>query len=496
MDAARYAKRPLAKSEDFYPQLVRALEKHRGKGLWVHFTDIPKIGIRPSISHKDPVGIYLFPLDHIADEFSRYHHWAFRRYMFVCRVSAGNVLDLSTVTATDMESALAALGVQGEPEARSGEPGEKLWRALDEAAREGGEWGTKRGMAFRRILKRLGYDAVRDPGTGTIHSNEPDQFLVLDLTDIEVVEMVETTTRPYDADAYYRDPKYPFRGRSTKPAVELLRSLSAAAGLSPGRVGSQGKGSWELAAEDAEGNKIRLGEELLTSGSADYVSFRVKFSASWHSDGRQVYERGDGPHGHGYEFEMRSEYGEVVAPFASQLKAKMEQLPPDDTSYVEEPLREIARALGGAKVSTTSPVRGEMAKRIGTAELRVFLGFEHPESSHRAEMPSYDVSGVVKLPKAPEWGDQIAIDPSFGHDIEPIPADGVVSGVLEGLPVWLEGVLEAHFPEGDARYDHIRRHTRPVIDLLASPAPPTLASRYHAACVKFSVTDARGRRRG
>jgi len=492
--AAWHASR-LAGSEDFYPQLVHALERHRGKDLWVHFTDIPKIGIRPSISHKDPVGIYLFPLDHIADEFSRYHHWAFRRYMFVCRVDAGSVLDLSAVTAAETESALAALGVQEEPEARPVEPGTKLWKALDEAARKGGEWGTKRGMAFRRILKRLGYDAVRDPGTGTIHSNEPDQFLVLDLADIEVVEMVETTTRPYDADAYYRDPKYPFRGRSTKPAVELLRSLAAAASLNPGRVGSQGKGAWELAAEDAEGNKIRLGEELLTSGSADYVSFRAKFSASWHSGGRQVYERGDGPHGHGYEFEMRSEYAEVVAPFASQLKAKMEQLPPDDTSYVEGPLREIARALGGAKVSTTSPVRGEVAKRIGAAELRVFLGFEHPESSYRAEEPSYDVGGVVKLPKASKWGDQVVIDPSFGHDIEPIPADKVVSDVLEGLPAWLEGVLEAHFPEGDARYDHIRRHTRPVIDFLASSSAPTLASRYHAACVKFSA-DARGRRKG
>lgn len=490
MDAATHARRLLAKAGDFYPQLVNALEKHRGKGLWVHFTDIPKIGIRPSISHKDPVGIYLFPLDHIADEFSRYHHWAFRRYMFVCRVSAGSVLDLSSVTAADAESALAEAGVEEGSQAWSaaylhgdGSPGGRLWKALDEASRQGGEWGTKRGMAFRRILRRLGYDAVRDPGMGIIHSNEPDQFLVLDLDDIEVVEMVETTTRPYDADAYYRDPKYPFRGRSTKPAVELLRALAAATGLSPVRVKSHGKGSWGIVAEDARGNRIGLWEELHTSGSADYISFRVKFSADWHSDGRQVYEKGDGPHGGGYEFDVRSDYGEVVAAFAAQLRSKMKQVPPDDASHVEGPLREIARALGGAKVSVESPVRGTLVKRLGPSELRVFLGFEHPESSHRAEEPSYDVGGVVRLPKVSRWSDQLAIDPSFGHDIEPIPADRVVAEVLEGLPTWLEGVLETHFPEGDARYDHIRKHTLPVIESLSGLG--MTAGRYHTAFVKF-----------
>ncbi len=86
MDTATHARRILAKAGDFYPQLVSALSRHEGQGLWVHFTDVPKIGIQPNPAHKDPVGIYLFPLDHISGAFDKYHHWAFRKYMFVCRV--------------------------------------------------------------------------------------------------------------------------------------------------------------------------------------------------------------------------------------------------------------------------------------------------------------------------------------------------------------------------------------------------------------------------
>ena len=482
MGAAAQARQLLAKAEHFYPQLLSALARHKGEGLWAHFTDVPKIGIRTSPAHKDPVGIYLFPLDHIADKFDRYHHWAFRKYMFVCRVSASATLDLSAVTDAETESMLERIGVEGETPRRDDPPGRRLWSALDEAAREGGEWGAKRGMAFRRLLHRLGYDAVRDPGMGVIHSNEPDQLLALDPGDIDVVEMVETTTRPYDADAYYRDPKYPFRGRSTKPAVEILKALAAAVGLEPVRVRSLGKGSWALLTKDAEGNEVRLSEELLTSGSADYVSFRAKFSATWHSDGRQMYEHGEGPHGHGYEFGVRSDYGEVAAPFAKQLGAKMSKTPPDDTSHVEKPLREIAEALGGAKVSATSPVRGTLRKKIGPSELRVSLGFEHPESSWRAKEPSYDVSGVVALPKG--GFSDIVINPSFGQNIEPIPADTVVEEVVAGLPRWLDDILEKHFPEGDAKYNHVRRYTKAVVtSLLAGAGKRAVAasSRYHAA---------------
>jgi len=106
MNAIACAKRLLARTEDFYPQLVHALEKHRGKGLWVHFTDVPKVGIKTNPAHKDPVGVYFFPLDHIADSFDRYHHWAFRKYVFVCRVDASRILDLSSVTAEEADSAI------------------------------------------------------------------------------------------------------------------------------------------------------------------------------------------------------------------------------------------------------------------------------------------------------------------------------------------------------------------------------------------------------
>ncbi len=480
----------LAEAGDFYPQLVSALERNRGRGFWIHFSDIPKIGIRPNSTHKDPVGIYFFPLDHIASDFSKYHHWAFRKYMFVCRVDATNVLNLSTVTEGDAESMLTEAGVEEGSHAWSaGSPGGRLWRALDEAARSGGEWGSSRGMAFRRLLKGFGYDAVRDPGTGTIHGNEPDQLVVLDPSDIEVVEMVKTTTKPHDADAYYRDPKYPFHGRSSKPALELLQSLASAVGLKSGRMSSYGKGLWTMRAKDGDGNEIRLSEELHTSGAADYVSFRVNFSASWYSDGEQAYEASDGLHGHGFDFDVHSDYGEVVAPFAEQLRDKLADIPMDDTSHVEKPLRKIADAIGGAKVSLESPVRGTLTKKIKGSELRVSLSFEHPESSHRTVEPSYDISGVVVLPRS-SVGD-MSINPSFGHDIEQIPAPNIVGDVVNGLPQWIREVMETHFPAADARYDHIRRHTAPVLKFLDSRLAPARAAGYHRVAALVSRPFAR-----
>ncbi|MBW2561783.1 MAG: hypothetical protein JRE40_13140 [Deltaproteobacteria bacterium] len=87
------------------------------------------------------------------------------------------------------------------------------------------------------------------------------------------------------------------------------------------------------------------------------------------------------------------------------------------------------------------------------------------------------------LPKVSQWSDQVAINPDFGQDIDPIPEANVVEEAVAGLPRWLDDILEKHFPEGDARYDHVRRYTKSVVtSLLAGAGQRALAaSRYHMA---------------
>lgn len=470
----------LARAEDYYPQLVGALEKYRGRGLWVHFSDIPKIGVHPRPPHRDPSGIYLFPLDHVAERWHHYTHWAFRPYMFVCRVAGGMTLDLSALTHESVDGMLDSLGL--EKDVMGGKsPAERLWGTLKQEAHKGSR--GQQNTAFRRLILRLGFDMVLDPGGAVIHSNEPDQLLVLSPGAINVVELVEATTRRHDgADDYYANPKYPFYGRSAKPAVELLLALARALRLKPGRVRSHGKGSWSLAAEDASGNLVQLAEQLVRSGTVDYKSFRAAFTASWYSGGRQVDVGGRGQDDY-RDFDIHTGYDDAVAPFAGKALSRMAEVPPDDTSHVEEPLRGIAAALGGAKVALASPVRGSIAKRIGASELRLWLSFEHPESSwRRPEVPSYGVDGALALPKGGGPLD-IAINPSFGQYLEPIPAPEVVGEVVARLPEWLEGVLERNFPAGDARYDFVRRHTLHAIEFLRQWANPlaVAASRYHRA---------------
>jgi hypothetical protein len=466
----------LAKAEDYYPQLVGALEKYRGRGLWVHFSDIPKIGVNPRPPHRDPSGVYLFPLDHVAERWHHYTHWAFRPYMFVCRVAGGRALDLSALTHDSVDGMLDSLGLEKDVMGRRS-PAERLWGTLEQEAHKAGKQNT----AFRRLILRLGFDMVRDPGGAVIHSNEPDQLLVLSPGAISVVELVEATTRRQDgADGYYANPKYPFYGRSAKPAVELLFALARAMRLKPGRVRSHGKGSWSLSAEDGSGNLVQLAEHLVRSGTVDYKSFRAAFTASWYSGGRQADVGGRGPDDY-RDFDIHTGYDDAVAPFAGKALSRMAEMPPDDASHVEGQLRGIAAALGGAEVTLASPVRGSIAKRIGASELRLWLSFEHPESSwRRPEVPSYAVDGALALPKGGGSLD-IVINPSFGQYLEPIPAPEVVGEVVARLPEWLEGVLERNFPAGDARYDFVRRHTLHAIEFLRRANPLARAAGYRRA---------------
>ena len=67
LGAAAETVRRTAAVEDIYRGVKTVIEKYKGKGLFARFSDVPKIGIRPSTEHHDPYGVYFYPVDWLAE---------------------------------------------------------------------------------------------------------------------------------------------------------------------------------------------------------------------------------------------------------------------------------------------------------------------------------------------------------------------------------------------------------------------------------------------
>ena len=390
-----YTRVTTAEAEHYYPQLVRTLNKYRGQGLWIHFSDVAKIGINTRPSHSDPHGIYFFPLDHIADNFGQNSYWLFRPYFFVCRVTPKNPVDLATIQEEEVNQRLQQQNIQRQkariPSNGQYAPGRDLWHSVEKRVEDDPQLnsGTGYGMPFRKQWTQMGVDAIIDSGSASIHSNEPNQMIVLDSSIIQVLEMGQTNAKQRVHDDTYSNPHYPFYAKNTRPGLEIMNALVQAVGLKPAGTPKRGKhGYWTVEGTDEKGNKIELLGQLGRSGAVDYQSFRVTFSARWHSAGEGVWYTDPKPNSSWGESESQSfnistPYPEIVAGFAQRLRQEMQKFPPDDTSYVEKPLEAIGQKIGG-EVKPQSPARGYVTRKFDGHEVIVNLYYEKAKGGYEA----------------------------------------------------------------------------------------------------------------
>lgn len=226
---------------DWYDQspLTDILRKYQGKGLYIHFTNgapnrfatvdgkptddsrnVAKIGINPVMglsqaakadrgvyaSHKDPIGVYLYPVDFLLSGTERLRrgqqYGTDMRFFFIVKVEGSrNGIDLRWVTEAEIEALAVRNGWQDELYAFKAMspadqakhlphyynpqyPGSFLWHFLDRLVKDGK-------ISWNKALK--GVDYIRDPGLAIIHSNEPDQMLVINPRLIKVVDSGENT---------------------------------------------------------------------------------------------------------------------------------------------------------------------------------------------------------------------------------------------------------------------------------------------------------------
>jgi hypothetical protein len=150
-------------------------------GLWVHYTNVNKLGVNPQQFHQDPAGIYLFP-----KEFEvKGHIWKEKKFKIIVSIKPDiSILDLAKITKQDMQEILDKLGIKYH---------EDVFKDVD-------EWwehlkgyysltGKKLAGKWNKDFRSLGYDAIFDD-TGSIHTNEI-QLLVLN-PNVLKVEDVET----------------------------------------------------------------------------------------------------------------------------------------------------------------------------------------------------------------------------------------------------------------------------------------------------------------
>jgi hypothetical protein len=471
-----------AAAEHFYPQLIGRLRKYHGKGLWIHFSDVAKLGINTTPSHRDPTGIYFFPLDHIADNFDQYSHWSFRRYFFVCKVNAKNPVNLSTLNEQEADKHLQSLNIPKVPASLGKNeqplPGRDLWNSIEHPLENSTDQQNSNGrynVPFRSQFQKLGIDAIIDNGSSIIHSNEPNQMIVLDPSIIQVVEMVEANTNTRGGVAtnsdneYYKNKKYPFYSQNTKPVIELLNSLSSSLSLTPdGSPRGMGKGNWILKAKDQKGNGISLSITMRRSGAVDFKSFRMEFMASWYSAGKHMsfndYEDSGSFRRNAYDFNIHSPYDDAIAAVSEKLKKQLTASPMDDRSFVKEPIQLLAKAIGSNEIKTESPVSACVSKTIGGTKLTIWLDY-------REEKGGLQVHGNAKVPETYVYPTYPLTFGTYGSNEEAVfQLKDIPAGVLANVNSQLKDIMAKHFSTPSGANQYIASKMQPVFAFLAGNA--------------------------
>ena len=197
--------------EDYYVEFFAKLKSYPGD-VYVHFTDgvtdnipkgaieQPKIGINPRNKggyYGDPTGVYAFPRDYVLSDLGVNHFFYSKKYIYIIQLKPGQrILNLTTITLPEAEGVAANLGLTYEFAAtarmNSGkEPGKILWTTFIDNYKKnkGGN------AAFNNAVRRAGYDAIVDDGSGIIHHNEKNQIAILNPRGYRVLDMMKNPIR-------------------------------------------------------------------------------------------------------------------------------------------------------------------------------------------------------------------------------------------------------------------------------------------------------------
>ena len=175
---------------------------------FVSFTSIEKLGVNPRSPYKTPIGVYAYPTSYVYKEIGdRSTTWlpfaGDKPYANFFKLSnSANVIISSTFKKHEYEEYLERLAqkfgfdeVEDLKYAASDESYVKtrfgfLWYVTYKLSSKYGKNGP---VAWNKIMRDLGIDAMIDDDSGTIHENEPTQIVIFNVRIIEVIDRVRNT---------------------------------------------------------------------------------------------------------------------------------------------------------------------------------------------------------------------------------------------------------------------------------------------------------------
>lgn len=201
--------------KEVHSALFAGLEKYSGQDKYVHFSNINKIGINPNKSHKDPHGIYFYPLQYLLDNGVDRGQYAIDfKYAFIVDIDKNdNGFVLQDMTNDDVATIAGDNGWAAPTE--SDFPGSNFFKTCDKLA------NSKGGPSWSKLLR--GIDWLEDKGDSIISSDEPAQMIVLNAKLIRVVELIDNKRDLFGAAKSVIDPIVEeFSG--SKPSVKKVKN--------------------------------------------------------------------------------------------------------------------------------------------------------------------------------------------------------------------------------------------------------------------------------
>lgn len=171
--------------------LIKALRQVIAKyedwsGIWVHYTDINKLGVNPKQFHQDPAGIYLFP-----EEFkTKGSLWQKKKFVFTLEIKPNaKILDLGALSEKEKLDLAGKLEVPLEEDffKRKYVGNRSWWESLKNKYIL--QINAPGAAKWTKDFRKLGYDAIFDDKK-TIHVAEV-QLLVFNPKILKVIKVVE-----------------------------------------------------------------------------------------------------------------------------------------------------------------------------------------------------------------------------------------------------------------------------------------------------------------
>lgn len=155
-------------------------------GEWVHYTNHDMLTIKPAHGHQDPSGIYLFP-----QNFDPNTYWkSMKNIFYVTLKDNSKILDYGELDEEEVHDLVYHVGGYADFEEKLKlYPPESKVRMLKNAWESMKFVMMMKPALWNKKVRDLGYDAIFDD-TGSIHSSETSQLVVLNPSIIEKVRMV------------------------------------------------------------------------------------------------------------------------------------------------------------------------------------------------------------------------------------------------------------------------------------------------------------------